>query len=272
MPIPRTFRIRRKQRSRERLAAARAEAERLSPAAPRPAGSMLLVRLPGVLLMCGALWLLGMLLADARFRVATVDVRGAQRIPQDQIVEAAGALGRNAFLVPGQALERRLERELGGIATASVHTILPDRVVIAVEEADVAIVWQSGERYWWVGLEGQVYGEAPGPGNLVVVRDLQGVAPEPGDHIVGVPARLARDLYDALPANQFYAYTPDLGLVVFVTASEWPVYLGHEGDAAVKVAVLRALVERLISQGVDVEYVDLRNEHRPTYKTAAAPK
>jgi len=54
--------------------------------------------------------------------------------------------------------------------------------------------------------------------------------------------------------------------VAYVTAEGWPVYLGHEGDAAAKVAIMRALVDELVRRNVSVAYIDLRNEVRPTYK------
>ena len=57
-------------------------------------------------------------------------------------------------------------------------------------------------------------------------------------------------------------------MTIYVTWAKgnWPVYLGHSGDMATKVAVVQALVNTLTQQGVDVEYIDLRNDARPTFK------
>jgi len=109
-------------------------------------------------------------------------------------------------------------------------------------------------------------GAADVPGTMPVLHDIHGFAPDPGEHIPGVPWGLAHDLWAALPAIQSFDYTSEQGLVLYVTANEWPIYLGHQGDARLKVALLWTLVEELTTMGVDVEYIDLRNEARPTYK------
>jgi hypothetical protein len=101
---------------------------------------------------------------------------------------------------------------------------------------------------------------------LVVVHDLKGVAPAPHEQIAGLPWQLAQDLLQVLPIIKTYDYTPDEGLIVYVTTNNWPVYLGHEGDAGAKVALMQAVVEQLTAKGVNVEHIDLRNERRPTYK------
>jgi cell division septal protein FtsQ len=53
---------------------------------------------------------------------------------------------------------------------------------------------------------------------------------------------------------------------VYATTDQWLVYLGHEGDAARKVAIMISLVQQLEGSRQRVAYIDLRNEHRPVYK------
>jgi len=263
MPDSGVLRLRRKRRSRERQAAERAQAE-----APAPAGSVCLARVPAMVLLGACTWLLVTLLVDARFRVQELTVSGVEHLSVEQVERVVDVVGRSVFLVPARRLARDLRAEYGCIQSATVRTVLPNEVLVAVEEKDVALVWRSGERYWWLGAMGEVLGEAPDAGNLVVVRDAEGVAPNPARHVVGVPVDLVRGLHTALSTNRSYDYVSDLGLVVYVTSNKWPVYLGHQGDAALKVAILRALVEDLVQRGVQVEYIDLRSERRPTFKPA----
>lgn len=240
--------------------------ERTAPAPPR---ALMLGRVLAGMLAGVCVWFLVALLGEPRFRVDAVTVSGLRQLSEEDVVAVVAAEGRSIFAVQASLIEERLLEEYGCLRQAVVTAALPNRVHVAVVEEDVAIIWKSGERMWWVGEDGRVLGETDDPRGLVVVNDLVGVAPEPATHIVGIPVRLARDLRDALPSNPAYDYVPDLGLVVYVTAEAWPVYLGHDGDAADKAAILRALVERLLSENVRVEYIDLRNERRPMYKPAS---
>jgi len=100
----------------------------------------------------------------------------------------------------------------------------------------------------------------------VIIHDIQAFAARPGGYIAGVPWRLALEMADALPAIREYDYTSEMGLTLYVTPYQWPVYLGHEGNARTKVALMQALAQQLLDKQVAVGYIDLRNEGRPTYK------
>jgi len=128
------------------------------------------------------------------------------------------------------------------------------------------LVWESRGRYWWIGRDGEVLGETEGPGDLVVVHDIKGFAGEPQGHIAGVPWGLARQMGEAVPAIQAFDYTSEEGLILYVSDRGWPVYLGHEGDASAKAAVMWALVDELMARRTEVAYIDLRNERRPVFK------
>jgi cell division septal protein FtsQ len=223
-------------------------------------------KIPALILLVGALWVLARLLGDPAFQVHEVRLEGLKQVREAEVTEVVNVLGHSLFTVRSAALEDELMRRFGCVETAEVICRLPDSVTVVLHEQEVVLVWQSGERYWWLGAEGEVLGETEDPGDLLVVRDVAGREPDPDDHILGAPVALARDLDEVLSANRRYDYTAETGLVVYVTAAGWPVYLGHEGDAATKVAIMRALVDELVRRGATVEYIDLRNEVRPTYK------
>ncbi len=230
------------------------------------AEGVLAARVPAVILLAGALWLLVRLLSGARFEVRQVEIRGLHHLATEQVAELVDVAGRSIFLVRAQVLAHGILARYGCIEAVDVRCRLPDQVTVTVREKDVALVWQSGERYWWLGPDAEVLGETDDPGDLVVLRDVEGRAPDPGTYVPGVPVALAQDLGTVLSTNRRYDYTAEAGLVVYVTAEGWPVYLGHEGDAARKVAIMRSLVDSLVSRRASVAYIDLRNERRPTYK------
>ncbi len=230
------------------------------------ANAQILVKLPALLLLVGSLWVLYTLLSDVRFQVREVVVEGANRLPVSEIRRVAGLQNVSSFRVNTLDVASRLQSEFGLIDDISVSCRLPNRVVITLSERDAVLVWESGGRQWWVDISGEVLGETNDNGGFVVIHDTGAFAAEPGDYIAGVPWRLALELLEVLPAIREYDYTSELGLVLYVTPHQWPVYLGHEGNARTKAALMQALAEELLDKQVAVGYIDLRNESRLTYK------
>jgi hypothetical protein len=117
-----------------------------------------------------------------------------------------------------------------------------------------------------VAADGQSLGEAPGAGDLVVIHDVSATALDPTGYIVGPPWDLIQGLLVQLPNVRDYDYSQDYGVVMHEGDKNWPVYLGQSGDLATKIAVVQPLVNTLTQQGVDVEYIAMRNDARPTFK------
>jgi len=230
----------------------------------------ILARLPGLVLLVGSLWVLRSFFADPRFRVSKVVVEGANLVRETEIARVLDVMDTNVFRVNTRELATRLESEFGLIEHAFIRCRLPDQVLLALKEREAVAVWESGGRHWWIGHQGKVLGETADTGGLVVIQDAEGIAPQPQEHIVGVPWELAQEMREAIPAIQAFEYTSQEGLVLYVTANEWPIYLGHEGDAQVKTALMWALVDELMAQGIAVAYIDLRNDYRPVYKRQQA--
>ena len=100
------------------------------------------------------------LLTTPRFSVATVDVRGAFRVPPARILAAAA-------VEPGTSLFRLDPRAIAGrvaaipeIRRADVVREFPDRVVISVEERRPFTLVHSG-RLHWLDEEGRLLGASP---------------------------------------------------------------------------------------------------------------
>ncbi|NLG51610.1 MAG: FtsQ-type POTRA domain-containing protein [Chloroflexi bacterium] len=229
-------------------------------------GSGAWAKLPAILLLVGSLWVLYTLFTDVRFQVRDVAVEGTNRLPASEIRRVANLNNVSSFWVNGLDVTARLKDEFGLIDDVSVTCRLPNRVVITVSEREAVLVWESGGRQWWVDASGEVLGETNDPSGFVVIHDTQGFDAQPEDYIAGVPWQLALEMAEALPAIREYDYTSELGLVLYVTPSQWPVYLGHEGNARTKAALMQALAQQLLDKQVAVGYIDLRNEGRPTYK------
>jgi len=223
-------------------------------------------KLPALVVLCGSLWVMHAFFSGARFRVSELVVEGANLVQAADVRREVDVVNSNVFRVNVKELTARLESEFGLIERASIRCRLPNQVFLTLEEREAVLVWESGDRCWWIGSDGEVLGATEEAGDLAIVHDIKGFARQPRGHIVGVPWGLAQEMCEVVPAIQAFDYASEEGLILYVTARGWPVYLGHKGDARLKAGLMWALVDELTRQGLDVAYIDLRNDRRPIYK------
>ncbi|MBN1402042.1 MAG: FtsQ-type POTRA domain-containing protein [Anaerolineae bacterium] len=223
-------------------------------------------KIPAIVLLLASLTLIFRLFTSASFLVTRVSVGGTTLVSSAEVERVADVEFQNIFQLNTDALEARLRKEFGCIDQVSVICRLPNQVHITVREHEALVVWESISGMWWLDSQGQVLGKAHDPGETAIIHDRQGLVSDPEDYIVGVAWDMVSGLIRALPAAKDFEYTQAHGLVLSVTAAGWPVYLGHEGRAETKVMLMQELVDRLTRDGVDVMYIDLRDEKHPTYK------
>ncbi len=103
----------------------------------------------------GARWLL----TSPRFRVATIDVRGANRISGERVVQVAGLVpGTNVFRVDPRAVVARVEA-MPEIRRAELIRELPNRLTLVIEERR-PFTLVHGDRLHWLDEDGHVIGDA----------------------------------------------------------------------------------------------------------------
>jgi cell division septal protein FtsQ len=265
MPISRTRRKNRK-RSSSRMGTYSHSVALAPTLVSVPKSRSYWVRLPALVLLAASIWFLAILHNSPRFLVSEVAVQGVSLIDASEVRAAAAVDGMSIFRVRTNDVGLRLRDTFGCIDHVDVICRLPGLVSISVREREAAVIWQSDDRNWWIGSDGTVLGTTEIAGNLPIIRDVVGSTAEPNEYLAGIPWKLAQDMLVALPSVTTYDYVNGLGLVVYVTDARWPVYLGYEGSAESKTAIMLSLVQELVGRGVDVEYIDLRNEHSPMYK------
>lgn len=102
----------------------------------------------------------GWLLSSPRFAVKHVEVRGAQQLTAERILEAARIPpGRSMFLLDPRAVIRGVEG-LPEVERADVIRDLPDRVTVVVEERRPFTLVHAG-RLHWIDERGHVLGREP---------------------------------------------------------------------------------------------------------------
>ena len=104
-------------------------------------------------------------LADLGFRVGAVHLQGASKAAQADIIAAAGLRpGQPIFGLDLEAVRANVEK-VGWVKHAKVIRLLPDTMVIAVEERRMLAVWQHAGQTQVVDSEGAVVAEAD-PGHF----------------------------------------------------------------------------------------------------------
>ncbi|MBM4443227.1 MAG: FtsQ-type POTRA domain-containing protein, partial [Candidatus Rokubacteria bacterium] len=118
----------------------------------RAAVALLLAAVPAALVAAG--WWLA---SSPTFAVRSVDVRGAQQVAPERILEAAGvAPGQSLFLVDPRRIVRAVEA-LPEVERADVIRELPNRVTVVVEERKPFTLVHAG-RLHWIDESGRVLG------------------------------------------------------------------------------------------------------------------
>lgn len=113
-------------------------------------------------------------LTTPRFAIERIDVEGARRLSQDEVLETAGVrAGDNVFALDVSGAEQRL-RQHPWIAEARITRRLPGKVRVEISERDAGALVVVGERLFLATRAGEVFKEfEPGdPFDLPTVTGL----------------------------------------------------------------------------------------------------
>jgi cell division protein FtsQ len=229
---------------------------------PRPALGRVL---SGLLALLEAV-LLAWLVTGPALPVRSVEVSGLSHLSRPQVLAAAGLEGRVSMLaVDGDGIRRKLER-LAWVRTASARPLLPDRVVIEVQE------WVPVALYDGYLLNDQAAAMSPGdpaPG-LVVIQGPAAPA-RPGEHpldaqLLNALVRIQAAFPTLYPGQKAAAFQLDcLGELTLTTASGVRVIFGRVitpdefATLQPKVSALKSVAADSEVQHGQVDYINLEN-------------
>jgi len=129
--------------------------------------------------------------AGLGFRVDKVHVQGASPMAREAVLAATGLRRGEPILDVDLAAVRQSVERVGWVKQAQVVRLLPDTVVIAVQERETLAVWQHNGRTWVIDSDGNPIPEAdPGRypqlplvvgegGNAALARILPAVQSRP---------------------------------------------------------------------------------------------
>ncbi len=205
-------------------------------------------------------------LADAGFTVAHIEVRGARRAEAAEVAAALGLRpGALIFDFDPHSARERVER-LAWVESAHVLRLLPDRVVVLVDERRPLAVWGSSEGVVVIDAAGAAI-EGVDPAAFGDLPRLDGAAaPTAAGELVEALARhpeLARRarVFERIGGRRWNVRLQS-GLVVQLP----------EGDVAAALAELEALETHEGVLDLPLETLDLRGEDlvlRPRELSAA---
>jgi len=247
---------------------------------PRPGRRARLRRLLGVVLGIVALTAAGgavlrWLLTTPHFAVAGVEVRGASRVPADQILAVAAIpRGTNIFRLDTLGVIERVE-SLPEVRRADVVRELPDRVVISVEERRPFTLVHGG-RLHWMDEEGRLLGATP-EAVAPPMPVISGLSPDELASMRTAPGPKARAAIGVIRAllrsgNGLTAEISEIDMSrregpVLYTVDGVEVRLGSE-DWDERLARLEGVLTQIATQ--DVRAVDLRFRDQVVFQRGGA--
>lgn len=215
-----------------------------------------LSRVLAVMLLMALGWGLYSLFTAPVFYVSAAEVEGNAMVSAEEIYAASELDRLSIFYVDADAAASRIEA-LPNVKSAHVHTALPARVIITVEERTPQIVWQSGTSTWWIDAEGTVMASRGALDGAIVITDVGAAPLQPGTAIAPTVLEGVAALRAWLPGLSEMLYSHDRG-IGFRTAEGWPVFVGDGRDMQAKLKVLKSLRKRLLEQRITPSLIDVR--------------
>lgn len=193
------------------------------------------------------------------FYVFGADIQDTRYASSAAIYQQAGIDGFSAFFIRPAAVNQRL-RQLPAVRSAAVQVRLPNRVEIAVEEREPALLYQVQGETHWVDAEGVLMPAADSRGDLVKLIDDSLAAQVSPQHIDPYLLGAIQQITQDLPQIDTFRYQEPFGMYFF-SPEGWRVLLGEAENMDSKLLAWTALRTDLLRKKATVQEVDLRFQH-----------
>jgi cell division protein FtsQ len=203
-------------------------------------------------------------------RVQKVQVVGATAVSNDEIRSLAQIDDHSMLRADLNAAERRVE-SIPIVQDARLERRWPQTVRISITERMPWALWKIGDAQYVIDGEGVVLpGSAP-IDNAPVIHDVTGQARlVPGDHVDRDAVVVSKALLQRVPETLALAvgtleYTPQQGLALTTNAG-YRVVVGDSQNFEYKLAIWKAIEERLGRSAMVGHVLDLRFGDRPSFQ------
>lgn len=193
------------------------------------------------------------------FRVRTVDVQGNSIYSKEQVVSVSGVEpGDNLLTLNRSSVTANIKVRLPYVQEVSVGLILPDTVVIQVQESDLAcLVTAENGGSWYLNTDGRVLGSTVDgfTGQVVTLTGFTIQDPQTGRDAVASEEQSA----NLLAALEIVQEMEGTGLIEQVTevntekifdielwcGEQYQILLGGTEEMEYKISYLKAVLEQL---------------------------
>ena len=195
------------------------------------------------------------------FRVNAVEVQGNRIYSAAQVEEASGIeAGDNLLMVNKSAVVGSIHAQLPYVLTVSIGRILPDTIVIKIEESEVAgLVTADEGSQWYINTEGRILGNLSSGfnGQVITLEGFTVTAPAAGQQVAATEG-MEENLEAALAVLEGMESSGLLNQVTKVNAEEsydlrllcgeqYEVLLGGTDELDYKLWYLQEVLNRLES-------------------------
>lgn len=203
-------------------------------------------------------------------RVQSVEVVGATTVNPDFVAQIADLEGESMLRVSPAQIESEIER-LPMVLNATVKRKWPNSVRIEISERQPWGLWQSGGEQYVIDAEGFVLSGVAAPEGAPLIVD----AGPPrnlvaGDRIDSDAVLFTHTLYRRVPEQlsltiSALQYSQETGLTLFTDAG-YSVVLGDSQNSEYKLAVWKAIEDKIGREAMSGHVLDLRFGDRPALR------
>ncbi|MBI1281809.1 MAG: FtsQ-type POTRA domain-containing protein [Anaerolineaceae bacterium] len=199
------------------------------------------------------------------FYVHSIAVGGLKYMTKEEVFALTNIANMHIFWVDPAEVKRNILRS-PTVADADVQVGWPPQMVqIVIQEREPAVVWVQSSVPTWVDIQGRIMNQREDrPDLLKVLSDVQ-------DGPLGQNVQLSVDIISGAlqlkalnPTMTTVRYNPSKGLG-YQDSRGWLAWFGVGTDMPEKISIYNAMVNNLISRGIQVSEINIVNPDAPFY-------
>ena len=201
------------------------------------------------------------------FYVRSIQVRGLEYLTVEEVFAFADVANYHLFWLDSERVRDNILRS-SSVADATVELGWPpDMINIQIEERQPAVIWSESGVEMWVDLQGRMMKARVELPNLMRINATVGAFDEPltdgrqldDDIVFG-----ALQIQELLPDMTSLNYDPVYGLG-WTDNNGWQVWMGSGTGMSEKVKIYNALVQNLMTRGIQPGVINVANPDAPFY-------
>lgn len=229
-----------------------------------------LQRVVALLLVMTLGWFTWQCLTSPTFKVDAPEVVGNRTLPASELAAVTRSfIGQNIFLIDRGQVAAAV-RALPGVKDVRVDLILPNRLIINIQDQEPQVIWEVRGIQYWVDSNGVVIrpGNVEGKYLLIIDPNPQARPLERGQQVDKQAIATVQQLNSLLAGVvKSYEWSSNSGITV-VAQEGWRAIIGWDDRLEAKVEVLRAILKYAAERRLSLKTIDVRVPERPAYTTA----